>query len=221
MMRSPGRAGWRPSATVLLVRPSFILVVIALLGLTACGTNGAEPGPSPTSVTTAPTVTDPAATQEMPERIDVLEPDSTPPVQTTNGDDEPRTVSGRDRLPASSDPEPEKRNPVQTGDLPEGFDIPKGSELFEPASKLDGDRSILVLMFDSTWQESADRIRRELEDGGWECFSCLPFEGRGDSTGTAAWRYLLNMQQGDRKLIAVVSERPSGSQVDINFAASS
>jgi hypothetical protein len=128
-------------------------------------------------------------------------------------------VQGREQRIGEVDPEPERRLDEPNGVLPEGLTLPDGSEVFVPASRYDGENSYLVVQFSGSWQDAAGSLRSSLEAAGWSCFSCLPFEGRTESRGTAAWRYLLNMEKGGRKLAAVISERGDGAQADVNFNA--
>jgi hypothetical protein len=84
---------------------------------------------------------------------------------------------------------------------------------------VDGDLSFLVLTFTTSWQAAAEQMKSSLIAAGWTCSSCLPFETPTPTKATENWRYLLNMTQGDRKLIGVVSERNGTVSVSLNFAA--
>jgi hypothetical protein len=115
---------------------------------------------------------------------------------------------------------PDDRDGNGNGKLPTGFDLPAEAEIFEPASRLDGDKSFLVLNFETSWETAAEQVKAELVSDGWSCTGCLPFETPQPTKATESWRYIMNMTKGERKLIAIVAETNSGSAlVNINFAA--
>ena len=205
------------------LRDAVLLLVMSLL-LSACGgeqrpLDGTD---APTPVATTGTAGEPS-TSVPPQaaRFDIADiaPDEQAPSLEPRPGGNVVEVQGREQRIGEVDPEPERRLDEPNGVLPEGLTLPDGSEVFVPASRYDGENSYLVVQFSGSWQDAAGSLRSSLEAAGWSCFSCLPFEGRTESRGTAAWRYLLNMEKGGRKLAAVISERGDGAQADVNFNA--
>ena len=207
----------------LTLRDDVLLLAFSLL-LSACGGGQRLPDEMdvPTAVaTTVPTAGPSTAPQPQAARFDIADiaaDEQAPSLQPRPGRKDVE-VQGREQRIGDVDPQPERRLDEPNGVLPDGLSLPDGSEVFVPASRYDGENSYLVIQFSGTWQDAAESMRSSLEAAGWSCFSCLPFEGRSESRGTAAWRYLLNMEKGGRKLAAVISERGDGAQADVNFNA--
>jgi hypothetical protein len=200
-----------------------LLLVVSFL-LSACG--GQQRLLDEVDVPTPVATTDPAAVPSTPPqpqaaRFDIADiaPDEQAPSLQPRPGRKDVEVQGREQRIGDVDPQPERRLDEPNGVLPEGLTLPDGSEVFVAASRYDGENSYLVVQFSGSWQDAAGSLRSSLEAAGWSCFSCLPFEGRTESRGTAEWRYLLNMEKGGRKLAAVISERGDGAQADVNFNA--
>lgn len=117
---------------------------------------------------------------------------------------------------------PEKVKPVDpNAPLPDDFVIPAGVDYIEGASKLDGNQSHVVLGFDKDWKSASTALRNELEGQGWQCFECVPFVAVGENAADfKASKYLLNMYNGDTKVIIIISETSKGLAIaSMNFSA--
>jgi hypothetical protein len=196
-----------------------VVALSALVLLSGCGSTDLSNQTAPTS-SPEPIVSSPAA-EATPFTITEIAPDEeaerVEPV--TRSSAKPTTVPGRSTPTKSPDREPERVSSKPDSTFPSGFAVPEGAKIFEQASKLSGDSSFIVLTFETEWRRTAAQLQEDLESDGWVCTSCLPFEGREPTKGTANWRYLLNMERDGNQLIGVISETGSSSQADLNFGA--
>jgi hypothetical protein len=191
------------------------LIAIAVLALTTLTGCGAEEKDVARVVASTPSESPAVPTFEEQPIIDV-------PVDgvITGG----RGVADITKLPSEEivEKNPEKVKPVDpNAPLPDNFVIPGGVEYIEGASKLDGNQSHVVLGFDKDWKSASTALRNELESKGWECFECVPFVAVGENAGDfKASKYLLNMYNGETKVIIIISETSKGLAIaSMNFSA--
>ncbi|MFM7089111.1 MAG: hypothetical protein ACKOW9_06320 [Candidatus Paceibacterota bacterium] len=198
------------------IKIATVATIPAIL-ITSCSSNNTENTPLKPVTSNTPQPTQPTGTINNTENPT---PQPTKTITNINPDENQPSIKSSskksDKPSQKLDENPEQKNNQPSGSLPKSLDLGSG-EIFAPASRLDGDKSYLVVDYKEKWDISAEYIKKSLENDGWTCTSCMPFTSPDKSPDTTNWRYIMNMERNSKKLIVIVKDFKSGSSVELNY----
>lgn len=194
---------------------SFVLVVLAAGMFTGCGTGNETKPLAQADVDTKKTLAaidvkpgDPTlkGTEEEARALGLI--DST---SSTDGGETRIEVREDSTLPTLvNDPE-KKQSSEPSGMFPERFVVPSGATLIKAASRLDDADSFIALQLEGPWVEATTILKTSLQETGWNCERCVPYNpGLRATSATANFKYLMQMIRADEHLFVIIEQSGSG-----------
>ena len=117
-----------------------------------------------------------------------------------------------------ADHHPEDQPVEAPGVRPEGVEFPADGKFMDGATKFDANDSHVALMFKTDWMTVVKDVRTSMEASGFTCSICIPLVASPeDKKQFANAEYILEMSDGTREVIILVSVQPGGTLASYTF----